>query len=185
MRAAGAADPVRPSLAQVVRAFLWIGLVSFGGGRAAHFQDALVLRRSWLDHEAFLEALGLAQVLPGPTIVNLAAVLGYRLHGWRGAGVAVACVAAPGAAMILALAGLYLGGMPASVTGPAGRGVSAASVGIAAAAVIRLRGGIRGPGGYAVAGLAFVLFGPLHWPIHWVLAASVPPAFVLAWRARS
>jgi chromate transporter len=177
--------PARPSLAEVVGAFLWIGLVSFGGGRAAHFQEALVLRRAWFDHEGFLEALALAQVLPGPTIVNLSAILGYRLRGWGGAGVAVACVAAPGAVMILALASLYFGGLPAALSGPVGRGVSAASVGIATATVIRLRGGVRDLGGYAVAGLTFVLFGPLHWPIPWVLAACVPPAFVLAWRARA
>jgi chromate transporter len=183
VRNPGGAAPVRPALAELVRAFLWVGLVSFGGGRAAYFQDALVLRRAWVDHEAFLEALGLAQVLPGPTLVNLAAILGYRLRGWRGAVAGVACVVAPGAVMILALAALYFGGMPAAVTGPAGRGVSAASVGIAAAAVIRLRGGVRDLGGYLVAGLAFVLFGLLHWPIHWVLAASLPPALALAWRA--
>jgi chromate transporter len=177
--------PVHPSLAEVFRAFLWIGLVSFGGGRAAYFQDAFVLRRSWLDHEAFLEALGLAQILPGPTVVNLSAILGYRLRGWSGAAVGVACVVIPGAVMIVALAALYFGGTPAAVAGPVGRGVSAASVGIAVATVIRLRGGVRDAGGYLVAGLTFLLFGLLHWPIHWVLAACIPPAFVLGLRTPS
>src|SRR4029077_14787077 len=90
----------------------------------------------------------------------------------------------PGGLAILALAWLYFRGMPASLTGPLGRGVSAASAGLAAAAFIRLRGGVRGFGGMAIAALVFGLFGPLHWPIHWVLLAAVPPAFFLALRAR-
>jgi hypothetical protein len=74
--------------------------------------------------------------------------------------------------------------MPATIIVPLGRGVSAASVGLAIAAVIRLREGARGLGAYLIAGLVFGLFGPLHWPIHWVLVASLPPAFGLAWRSR-
>jgi chromate transporter len=174
----------RPSLGRIFQAFLWIGCASFGGGRTTYFQDELVVRRGWFTNEEFLEAVALAQVLPGPTVGNLAANLGQRLGGSLGAIVAVLCLTVPGGLAILALAWLYFRGMPASLTGPLGRGVSAASAGLAAAAVIRLRGGVRGFGGTAIAALVFGLFGPLHWPIHWVLLAAVPPAFLLAWRAR-
>jgi chromate transporter len=179
------ARPGRPSLPEVLRAFLWIGLVSFGGGRAAYFQDALVLRRRWLTQDEFLEAVAIAQVLPGPTVGNLAGYLGYQLYGWAGAAGALACVTVPGGVLILALAALYFGGLPTALAVPVGRGVSAASAGIAVAAVIRLRGGVRGLSDYAVAGLTFVLFGPLHWPIHWALAVCLPVAFLLARRARA
>jgi len=174
----------RPSLVRVVQAFLWIGCVSFGGGRTAYFQDELVVRRRWLTNEEFLEAVALAQLLPGPTVGNLAAYLGQRLAGARGAVLAMACLTVPGGLMILALGWLYFQGMPPTITAPLGRGVSAASVGLAIAAVIRLRGGARDLGAYLIAGLVFGLFGPLHWPIHWVLAATLPPAFGLAWRSR-
>lgn len=168
----------------MVRAFAWIGLVSFGGGRIAYFQDELVMRRRWLGNDEFLEAVALSQVLPGSTIANLAAYLGERLGSGRGALLAVACLTLPGAAMTLGLAWLYFAGMPAALTRPIGMGVSAAAVGLALATLVRLRAGARGLGGYAVAGLTFLLFGPLHWPIHWVLAAALPPALLLAWAQR-
>jgi chromate transporter len=176
--------PFRPSLRELLRAFLVIGLTSFGGGRTAYFQDALVARRKWLTDDEFLEAVAVSQVLPGPNIGNLAAYLGQRLHGAVGAVLAVLCLTVPGGLAMLGVAWLYFNGMPASVTGPLGGGVSAASAGIAAAAVIRLRGGARGPDGMFVAALTFTLFGPLGWPIHFVLLACLPPSFALAWRRR-
>jgi len=176
--------PVRPSLRELLRAFLTIGLTSFGGGRTAYFQDALVARRKWLTNDEFLEAVAVSQVLPGPNIGNLAAYLGQRLRGALGALLAVLCLTVPGGLAMLAVAWLYFNGMPASVTGPLGRGVSAASAGIAAAAVIRLRGAARGSDGLFIAALTFALFGPLGWPIHFVLLACLPPSFALAWRRR-
>jgi chromate transporter len=180
-RGPGGALPPRPALAEMLRAFLWIGLASFGGGRAAYFQEALVLRRRWFPVDEFLEALALSQVLPGPVVGNLAAILGYRLRGWAGAALAVACLTLPGAILILALGSLYFHGLPTALVGPVGRGVSAASVGIAVAATVKLRGGVREVPEYAIAALVFVAFGLLHWPIHWALAAGLPPALLLAW----
>jgi chromate transporter len=174
----------RPSLPELVRAFAWIGVISFGGGRAAYFQDELVARRRWLTNEEFLESIALSQMMPGPGIGNLAACLGQRLGGWRGALLAVACLTLPGGAMTLGVAWLYFRGLPAALTGAVGMGVSAASVGLALGSVVRLRAGIRDLGGYGIVAITFVLFGPLHWPIHWVLLACLPPALVLAWRRR-
>jgi chromate transporter len=174
----------RPSLAAVFRAFLTVGLTSFGGGRTAYFQEAIIARRKWLSDGEFLEAVAVSQVLPGPNIGNLAAFLGQRLRGWRGAVIAVACLTVPGALAILGLAWLYFHGMPASVTGPVGKGVSAAAVGLAAASVLRLRGGVAHISGYGIAAVTFVLFGPLGWPILLVLAVCVPPSFALAWSRR-
>lgn len=171
-------------LARVLWAFLLVGLISFGGGRTAYFQDVLVLRRRWFTNEEFLEAIAISQVLPGPTMGNLAAYLGQRLHGWLGAVVAVTCLTVPGGLMILGLAWVYFHGMPAALATPVGRGVSAASLGLAVASVLRLRGGAGGAAGYAIAALTFVLFGPLGWPIHFVLLAGLPPALVVAWWAR-
>lgn len=173
---------VRPSTRDLLREFLLIGCTSFGGGRASYFQEALVRRRRWLSSEEFLEAVAISQVLPGPNIGNLAAYLGQRLMGWRGALLAVLCLTVPGGVSIGLLAWLYFNGMPASVTDPVSAGVSAASAGLAAAAVWRLRAGARDWTGYAVAAFTFTLFGPLGWPILAVLAVSLPLSFVVAWR---
>lgn len=179
---AAAAAAHRPPYIEVLKAFLVIGLTTFGGGRSAYFQDALVIRRRWLTNDEFLEAVAVSQVLPGPNIGNLAAYLGQRLWGAAGAVTAVLCLTVPGGLAILGLAWLYFHGMPASVTGPLGKGVSAASAGIAAASVVRLRGGAKSVDGFAIAGLTFALFGPIGWPIHIVLLVCLPPSLALSWR---
>jgi chromate transporter len=172
----------RPSFRETFREFLLIGLTSFGGGRSAYFQDAFVRKRKWVTQDEFLEAVAVSQILPGPNIGNLAAYLGQRLRGGMGAIVAVLCLTVPGAISILALAWLYFNGMPASVSEPIGRGVSAAAAGLSAAAVWRLRGGAGNLPGYAIVALTFVLFGLLHWSIFLVLPIVLPLSFVAARR---
>lgn len=174
----------RPSFMEATREFLLVGLTSFGGGRSAYFQDAFVTRRKWLTDEEFLEAVAVSQILPGPNIGNLAAYLGQRLRGAAGAVTAVLCLTVPGALAILALAWFYYHGMPASVSEPIAKGVSATAAGLAAASVWRLRNGAPHLAAYGVAGLTFLLFGPLGWSIFLVLALMVPLslAVVLAMR---
>ncbi len=170
----------QPSLRSLLRSFALIGSVSFGGGRAAYFHDELVIRRKWISDEEFLEAVAVSQVLPGPNIGNLAAYLGQRLRGVTGAVIALLCLVVPGATAIVALAWLYFNGMPASVTEPVGTGVAASAAGLAAAALVRLRGGLGGLPGVPIALLTFFLFGPLGWPIYVVLATCVPASLAVA-----
>lgn len=177
-------DRASPSLRDTFREFLLIGLTSFGGGRSAYFQDAFVKRRKWVTEDEFLEAIAVSQILPGPNIGNLAAYLGQRLRGGQGAIIAVLCLTLPGAISILALAWLYFNGMPASVSEPIGRGVSAAAAGLSAAAVWRLRGGAGNWMGYLIVAFTFVLFGLLHWSIFVVLALVLPLSFVAARQRR-
>ena len=48
-------------------------------------EEELVGKRKWLTREEFLDQLALSQSMPGVLAVNMAAGLGYRLRGWRGA----------------------------------------------------------------------------------------------------
>ncbi|MCB1998757.1 MAG: chromate transporter, partial [Rhodoferax sp.] len=66
-----------------------IALQGFGGVLAV-VQRELVERRGWLTREQFVEDWAVAQILPGPNVVNLALVLGDRHFGVRGALAAVA-----------------------------------------------------------------------------------------------
>ncbi len=175
------ASPPQPSLAAVFRSFLLIGATTFGGGRATYFHDELVLRRKWVTDEEFIEAVAVSQLLPGPNIGNLAAYLGQRLRGWIGAVIGLLCLVVPGGMAIVAMAWLYFQGMPASITKPVGTGVAAAAAGLAAAGLVRMRHGVGGLPGVPIAVLAFVLFGPLEWPIYVVLAVCLPPSLAVAW----
>src|SRR4051812_45526282 len=79
---------VVPTLSELFGGFLECALSGFGGVLAwAH--RVLVERRKWLSDQEFAELLGLAQILPGGTIINVAVFLGLRFHGLRGVFVAL------------------------------------------------------------------------------------------------
>jgi chromate transporter len=112
------AEPPSRPLREVVSLFLRLGFLAFGGP-AAHIalMEAEVVRRlKWLDHEQFLDLLGLANLLPGPSSTELAIFLGYRRAGWRGLVAAGVCFIAPAMLMVLALAWAYVrfGTLPAA-----------------------------------------------------------------------
>ena len=122
---------IRPiSLAQVTRVFTVTGLLSIGGGRAAFFYEALVVRRRWLRTDEFLQDYTLAQLLPGPNVSNLAIALGYRFAGLPGATWALLAVIVPGLVVLLTLAALYFGRGLAPTTASLMHGMAAAVVGL-------------------------------------------------------
>jgi chromate transporter len=53
---------------EVLWAFLRLGLTSFGGPIAhlGYLCEEFVIRRRWLDEQAFADLIGLCQFLPGP-----------------------------------------------------------------------------------------------------------------------
>jgi len=84
-----------------------IGTLSFGSvSRIVLYEDAVVREHGWLDPEEFAEVLTVAQLLPGPNIVNLSAYLGYRLVGPVAAILGVLCLCLPGALLAVALSGV-------------------------------------------------------------------------------
>lgn len=65
-------------------AFNWLALQGFGGVLAV-VQRELVERKRWMTAEEFIEEWAVAQVMPGPNVINLGLILGDRFFGWRGA----------------------------------------------------------------------------------------------------
>ena len=76
----------------------------------------LVERRHWVSEERFLDLLGLANVIPGPSSTELAIYLGYERAGWMGLVVAGTTFILPAVLIVVFLAWLYtqLGGLPQS-----------------------------------------------------------------------
>jgi chromate transporter len=89
--------------------FLKIGLTGFGGGFAvlSQIRSIVVLERRWLGEQDFVEALALGQSLPGTAAGNAVTYIGYRLRGWRGAGVSLSAFILPSMLMMIALAIFY------------------------------------------------------------------------------
>src|SRR5438309_9601786 len=73
----------RGSLGEVAALFLKLGLIAFGGPAAhiALMRDEVVRRRHWLSDQQFLDLLGAANLIPGPSSTELAIFLGYTRAG--------------------------------------------------------------------------------------------------------
>ncbi|WP_243453542.1 chromate efflux transporter, partial [Polymorphobacter multimanifer] len=95
-----------PSAGEVFRAFLKLGLTSFGGPVAhiGYFRTELVLRRGWVDEAEFADLLALCQFLPGPASSQLGFALGLRRAGGLGALAAWGAFTLPAALFMLLVA---------------------------------------------------------------------------------
>jgi chromate transporter len=89
--------------------FLKIGVTGFGGGFAvlSHIRNIVVQERRWLGEHDFVEALALGQSLPGTSAGNAVTYIGFRLRGWRGAGISLSAFILPSMLMMIALAIFY------------------------------------------------------------------------------
>ncbi|WP_213954018.1 MULTISPECIES: chromate transporter [unclassified Variovorax] len=185
--AAPSAELARPeSPRDLFVSFTWLALQGFGGVLAV-VQREMVEKKRWLSPDQFLEDWAVAQVLPGPNVINLALMIGDRYFGLRGAIAALAGMLAVPLVVILALAILYAqyAGHP-QVAG-ALRGMGAVAGGLIAATGIKLVPQLRrNPLGFGVC-LAFVTLvaiaiAALRWPLLWVLVAFGGTACVWTWR---
>jgi chromate transporter len=93
---------------EVLRAFLKLGLTSFGGPIAhlGYFRREFVERRKWVDDGEFAQLLALSQFLPGPASSQLGFCLGLLRAGWAGAFAAFAAFTLPSAVLLFAFAAL-------------------------------------------------------------------------------
>lgn len=107
-------------VADVAILFLKLGFLAFGGPAVhiALMEDEVVRRRGWMSREEFLDLLGAANLIPGPSSTELAIYIGYRLTGGAGLLLAGICFILPAALIVCGLAALYVrwGAMPIAKT---------------------------------------------------------------------
>ena len=97
-----------PSIRNIARAFLHLGLTAFGGlAMVEPMRRMTVDQRGWLRQEEFLDGLALCQMMPGATVVQLSTYIGYRLQCVTGAFTAAAAVILPAFGLMSALSFLY------------------------------------------------------------------------------
>jgi chromate transporter len=109
------------SVAEVFRAFLKLGVTSFGGPIAhlGYFRSELVQRRGWIDEAGYADLIALCQFLPGPASSQVGFSLGVlRGGGLLGGLAAWTAFTLPSALLLLAFA--Y---GASALTGPVGQGV--------------------------------------------------------------
>jgi chromate transporter len=129
----------RVSLADLARAFLKLGAMSYGGPAIMGImQTDIQERRGWLSKERFLEGLALVSMLPGAGATQLGIFIGYHRAGWKGGVLAGLCFILPAFLIMLALTLFYsaYGAMP--IMRDAFYGLGPVVLGIFAVAVYRL-----------------------------------------------
>ncbi len=104
MSAAPAPAVPGPAWAEVFRAFLYLGLTSFGGPVAhlGYFRREFVDKRRWLDETAYADIVALCQFLPGPASSQVGISLGLMRAGYAGAFAAWLGFTAPSAILMIA-----------------------------------------------------------------------------------
>lgn len=98
--------PQQGSAAEVFRAFLALGLTSFGGpvSHLAYFHDAFVVRRKWIGGAAYADLVALCQFLPGPASSQVGMAIGLGRAGYLGMLAAWAAFTLPSAILLVAFA---------------------------------------------------------------------------------
>lgn len=165
-------------------AFSWLALQGFGGV-VALVQREMVEKRRWLSNEQFLEDWAVAQIMPGPNVVNMSLMLGGRFFGAGGALAALVGMLALPLCIMLLLVVLVSAWVETPVVHGALRGLGAVAAGLIAGTGLKMLAPLRhNPLGTvrcaALVVVAFVMVGVLRWPLVWVLLGLAPVVTAMA-----
>ena len=163
------------SPADLFVSFTLLALQGFGGVLAV-VQRELVEKKRWMTREEFVEEWAVAQIMPGPNVVNLSLMIGARYFGFKGAMAALAGMLTVPLIIVLLLALVYA--QLAAHPGLQGamRGMGAVAAGLIAATGLKLFGtlykNILGMSLCVTVGiLCFVAIAVLRWPLVYVLTS--------------
>jgi chromate transporter len=99
-----------PPIRELVRYFLRLGLLGFGGPVAlvGQMERELVTERGWLTKEQMREAIAVCQSLPGPLAIQVGIYLSYIRSGFWGAWAGGWAFILPNFLIVAALGALYV-----------------------------------------------------------------------------
>ena len=174
-----------PSHADLFLAFFKITLSGFGG-TLMWTRRMFVEQKRWMTAEEFNDIYALCQFLPGPNVVNVAAVFGSRMRGPTGALAAWSGFLIVPFGVMLAAALLYERYGDVEIVRRVLSGVAPAAAGLLIATVVKMAAPIFrsfGPGPFVLLATAFAI-GLMRWPLLLVLMVMMPVSIGLAWGMR-
>lgn len=178
-----------PGPAALFFGFSRIAMSGFGGVLPFAYR-AVVEQRKWLTPTEFTELLAASQLLPGPTICNIALMIGARFAGLRGAAAALAGMITGPFMIVMSLGMLYqrFGELPLVRAGLSG--MTAVAVGLIASTAIKMALPLFKPGASRLANIGFALLafggmGLMKLPMFEVIAVLAPLCIGYAyWKGR-
>jgi len=135
-------------LRELAALFLKLGAISFGGPAAhiALFEEEVVRKREWVTRQQFLDMLGAANLIPGPTSTETAINVGFVRAGWAGLCVAGASFILPAALITGAFAWAYVRFGSLTQAASVLSGIKPAVLAVIAIAIWRLgKTAVKGP----------------------------------------
>jgi chromate transporter len=165
--------PQPRSLVDLFISFTVLALQGFGGVLAV-VQRELVERKRWLTQEEFVEDWAVAQIMPGPNVVNLSLMIGDRWFGLLGAMAALAGLLAVPLVIVLLMVVVHARFAADPHVAGALQGMAAVCAGLIGATALKLSVTLRKhplplAWGIALAVLGFVLVALLKCPLPYVL----------------
>lgn len=177
------------SLIDIYLSFSWIALQGFGGV-VAILQHELVEKKQWLNREQFIDDWVVAQLLPGPNVVNLSMIIGHRHFGIFGAFAALSGMLVVPFMIVISIAAVFgaFANDPASIK--ILRGLGAVSAGLITATGLKLIAALRTnilglKICYVISILTFIAIGLLRWKLVWVLLGGGVIVCLMAFKAVS
>jgi len=169
-----------PSAAAIFGSFLRLGITAFGGpAMIAHIREMSVKRNKWLTEETFKDGVVICQSLPGATAMQMAAYVGLRAGGVRGAIASYAGFGLPAFLLMLALAVFYSGSRELPLVVSLFQGLQVMVVAIVANATFHFGRDIgKKPEDLVLAGVAAALFWVGVSPFAVIVGAAIAGVFL-------
>ncbi|MCU6502188.1 chromate transporter [Rugamonas sp. A1-17] len=169
-------------LSTIFLVFSRLALMGFGGVMPFAYR-ALVEQHKWLTAEEFAKYLATSQMLPGPTICNVALMVGNRYAGTSGALAALAGMIAGPFMVVIALGVMYQRFGEIDMFRHAIRGMAAVAAGLILATAVKMAKSMFAKADWranrprlqvALLALAFIGLGLLQWQLALVFCVLAP-----------
>jgi len=98
----------KPTLTELLKTTFYIGAIGYGGPAIlALMKKTFVHKKEWIEEKEFMNALSMAQILPGATGVSVMGYIGFKLHKLWGGILAPLLYILPATIAMIALAWAY------------------------------------------------------------------------------
>jgi len=98
----------KPTLVELLKTTFYIGVIGYGGPAIlALMKKTFVHEKEWFSEKEFMNALSLAQILPGATGVSVMGYIGFKLHKFWGGILAPLLYILPATITMIILAWAY------------------------------------------------------------------------------